>query len=206
MSWYDFGRTKDNFMACLPSGKQPIDTGFYFQELMALGGWYYHPVPGSGQRSFYNRVYIDPTTKDREWLKLDPRATMFINLGKTKFGKLEIKLTDDELKLAAQEQYVYTYDQLKKMLKLKDEIIKIVDCYKSYYGYITDKVVKSYIVLYVNGRNHTGAMFKTLDAAIDYSMMLERTLSARILNKYGIQIYKPHTENAYLDTLEGGKL
>lgn len=206
MSWYDFGKTKDHFMSCLPSGKHPIDTGFYFQELMALGGWYFHPVPGSGQRRFYNRVYIDPTTKDREWLKLDTGATMFINLGKTNFGKLEIKITDNDLKLAACETYAYTYDQLKKMLKTQDEIIRITKQYQSYYDYITDKVVKSYIVLYVNGRNHTGAMFKTLDAAIDYGMMLERTLSAHVLNKYGIQIYKPHTENAYLDTLEGGKL
>lgn len=190
MSWYDFGKTKDNFMAHLPSGKQPIDTGFYFQELMALGGWYFHPVPGSGQRSFYNRVYIDPTTKDREWLKLDPRATMFINLGKTKFGKLEIKINDA--------LFLHSLND--------DEVRRVCENYRTYYDYIADKVVKSYIVLYVNGRNHTGAMFKTLDAAIDYGMMLERTLSARILNKYGIQIYKPHTENAYLDTLEGGKL
>ncbi len=186
MSWYDFGRTKDNFLTWLPDGKETIDTGFYFQELMAMGGWYFHPVPGSGQRSFYNRVYISPSVKDKEDFKLDDRATMFINLAKTRFGKLEIKLND---------------------CWLDDDLVReICENWRTYYDYIAEKVTRSYIVLYVGSRNHTGEMFNSWGAAMDRAMGLKKTLSANSLKKYGIQIFEPHTENPCIDTLEGVNL
>lgn len=185
MSWYDFGHRKDNFISMLPANKKPIDTSFYYQELIAFGGWYFAPVPGSRQRRFYNRVYFNPSGKEIKDFNLDDRAVMFINLGKTKFGKLEIKIKDDWLD--------------------DETIARIRKDWTAYYDYIADKVVKSYIVVYPEGRNDKAIMFNTKAGALNFAILCNTTLSANMRNKYGVQIYKPHTETILYDSREAGE-
>lgn len=181
MSWYEFGHKKDNFLAYLPDGKEPIDTGFYYQELIAFGGWYFAPVKGSGQTRFYNRVYFNPSKKEIEDFNLDERATMFINLGKTKYGQLEIKINASD---------VWQMDDI--------TIGKICDKWRAYYDYIADKVVKSYIVVFPDGRNDGALMFNTKNNAVIFAdSYYFKSCSARMRKKYGVQVYEPHKETPF---------
>ena len=177
MSWYDFGHRKDTFDGCLPNDKKPIDTGFYYQELIAFGGWYYAPVPGSGQTRFYNRVYFNPSKKEIEIFNLDERATMFIKLGKTKYGQLEIKINASD---------VWQMDEI--------TIRKICDRWRAYYDYIAEKVIKSYIVVVPDNRNDRGVLFNTENEALTFGQHAYNLLTNHMKKKYGVQIYKPHTE------------
>lgn len=186
MSWYEFGHHEPEFLAYLPDNKKPIDTGFYYQELISMGGWYFAPIPGSGQRRFYNRLYISPSKKEIEQFNLDQRAAMFIQLGKTHFGQLEFKITDTDLK----------WDM--EFKNMDDEIRTITDDWHFYYDYIAEKVKKSYIVVHVAGRSDTGDMFKSKKKAVEYAEMLKEHLTPHIYKKYGIQVYKPHTEKPFL--------
>lgn len=181
MSWYDFGHKEAAFTAYLPEGKKTIDTGFYYQELVAMGGWYFHPVPGSGQRSFYNRVYINPVREDVERFKLDTRASMFINLSKTKFGKLEIKIDRNMFRDG------------------EDDDSMILRNWESYFDHISNVVVKSWIVLFPSDRNDDAVMFGKRSEAIEFMALKSRTLSDNLRKKYGIQLYSPHSEKPELD-------
>lgn len=187
MSWYEFGHRKDNFVAYLPDGKEPIDTGFYYQELIAFGGWYFAPVKGSGQTRFYNRVYFNPCKKEIEDFNLDERATMFINLGKTKFGQLEIKLDPNGFR-----------ESILWMEEANKEISKILSNWRAYYDYIADKVVKSYIVVFPDGRNDGALMFNTKNNAVIFAdSYYYKSCSAGMRKKYGVQIYEPHKETPF---------
>lgn len=180
MTCYDFGHRKDTFNGCLPDGKKPIDTGFYYHELMAVGGWYYAPIPGSGRRRFYNRVYFNPSKKEIEDFKLDERATMFINLGKTKYGKLEIKINASD---------VWQMDDI--------TVGKICDNWRAYYDYIAEKVIKSYIVVLPGTREDYGLLFKSEIDALEFAERGYKGLTSHMKKKYGAQVYKPHTEQPF---------
>ena len=186
MTCYDFGHRKDTFCGCLPYGKEPIDTGFYYHELMAFGGWYYAPVPGSGRTRFYNRVYFNPSKKEIEDFNLDERATMFINLGKTKYGQLEIKLDPNRFR-----------DSQLWMEGADKEISKILFNWRAYYDYIADKVVKSYIVVFPDGRHDGALMFNTKNNAVIFADNYYNSCSARMRKKYGVQVYEPHKETPF---------
>ena len=181
MSWYDFGHKEAAMAAYLPEGKKIIDTGFYYQELMAMGGWYYHPVPGSGQRSFYNRNYINPSKEDMGRFDLDSKTTMFINLTKTRFGKLEIK-TDKAM--------------FRDDGKSDSEII---DNWKRYFDHISNVVKHSWIVLFPLGSNDDAVMFGSRSEAVEFLALKSRMISDHLRKNYGIQLYAPHTEKPELD-------
>lgn len=181
MSWYDFGHKEAAMAAYLPDGKKIIDTGFYYQELMAIGGWYFHPVPGSGQRSFYNRNYINPSRDDIERFDLDTRATMFINLSKTRFGKLEIKICRN------------------MFLDDDREDAEITKKWESYFDYISDRVKRSWIVLFPSGQNDDAEIFGKRSDAMEFLALKSRTISDYLRKEWGIQLYAPHTEKPELD-------
>ena len=187
MSWYDFGHRYAEFDSCLPNGKTTIDTGLYYHELMAIGGWYYAPIPGSGQRRFYNRVYLNPSKEDKDLFDLDERASSFINLSKTKFGILETKLPD----------WGFVYNEDGEPVNYEttpEERAAEVMKWKEWYQYITDKVKKSWIVLYPDGRNDASQMFDNSSDALAFAKVKSRSISGYLLDKYGIKIYKPHSD------------
>lgn len=174
------GHREPVFTACLPDGKETIDTGFYYQELMTLGGWYYAPVPGSGRRVYYNRVYINPTKEDIDKYGLDGDVSYFIHLDKRNFGKLEIKFNPHSFGWQGP----------------PEELIKETnDNFNRYWEYITDRVKRSWIVLYSVGCNDKGAMCDSENDAMKYLRMESQTLSGYLLKNYGVKMYKPHTEH-----------
>lgn len=170
------------FTACLPDGKEPIDTGFYYQELMTLGGWYYAPVPGSNRRAYYNRVYINPDKEDYDRFGLNGNANYFIHLDAAKFGKLEIKVQGNGWELPSPELVQETTDNFSK-----------------YWEYITDRVKRSWIVLYPVGRNDKGAMLDSENEALRYLRMESQSITGYLLKKCGVQMYGPHKEKPIME-------
>ena len=190
MSWYDFGHRYAEFDSCLPDGKTTIDTGLYYQELIVIGGWYYAPIPGSGQTRFYNRLYLNPSKEDKDLFDLDERASSFINLSKTKFGVLETKFPD----------WGYVYNEDGEPVSYEttpEERAAEVMKWKEWYQYITDKVKKSWIVVYPENRHDVGLLFDSFTDASHFSNATSRSISGYMLKKYGIQIYEPHTERPF---------
>lgn len=174
MSWYDFGHKYEGLYAYLPDGKEIIDTGFYYHELMALGNWYFQPIPGSGQRSFYNRVYINIDKDDCQRYGIDRRSSAFINLAKSRFGKFEVKFNE--------------WDVPEDIQK------RTIDNWVRYFTEISERVVKSYIVLYPDGRNDKATMFDSYKDAFAFAQVKAKGLSTYLLEKYGVMVYKPHSE------------
>lgn len=192
MSWYDFGHHEPELTAYLPDGKNVIDTGFYYQELMALGGWYFHPIPGSGQRRFYNRVYINPSKKEIDLFNLDERARVFINLSSSNFGKLEIKIDKNG--------YYYIPSGFRQLWTLSDdEIAKIVDNWTIFYDYKAKQIVKSFCVLYPESQHDNACIFNNYQDALRFAESVALGLSKHMLDKYGVQIYKPHSEQPFME-------
>lgn len=177
MSWFDFGHRKDKFEAYLPDGKKTIDTGYLYQELLTIGGWYFAPVKGSGWRTFYNRWYINPSKDDVEFFGLGEEVTAFINLSKTKFGKLTIKVNGSD----------------------EDIDPAIIERWQLYIDHITHKAKNSYIVVFPNDRNDDARMFRTKAMAMVFIKTLSQTLTKHMKENYGIQLYAPGEIEPELD-------
>lgn len=175
LTCYDFGHRKDNFEACLPSGKTIADTGYLYQELVALGGWYYAPIPGSGRRRFYNRWYLNPSKDDVEFFNLGDE-TAFINLAATKFGKLTVKVKGSE-----------------------DIDPAILQRWALYVEHRTHKVKNSWIVVVPENRSDRGILFHTKAEALIFIKTMSQKLTKYMREKYGLQLYAPGETEPELD-------
>lgn len=169
MSWYEFRRDYTNFNDWLPSGKNVTDLGFTYPELCCIGGWYFAPVQGSGQRRFYNRWYID-----KAGTNIDENLTAYIDCGKTNFGKLIIKHHEPFMNEWSDEK---TEEESRKM--------------REYFDFITKEVHKSWIVLVPVDRCDAGYMFDDKDTALEYANLAYDRLSDYMKKKYGVEMYQP---------------
>ena len=106
---------------------------------------------------------------------------MSINLSKTKFGKLEIKIDRNMFRDG------------------EDDDSMILRNWESYFDHISNVVVKSWIVLFPSDRNDDAVMFGKRSEAIEFMALKSRTLSDNLRKKYGIQLYSPHSEKPELD-------
>lgn len=173
MSWYDFRHDCANFDAYLPPGKNITDLGYTYPELCCIGGWYFAPVKGSGQRRFYNRWYLD-----KAGTTIDDNLIAYIDCGVTKFGKLICKAPHDPF-----HELGWTDE------KYEEESRKM----KEYLEYVTDRVHKSWIVLVPDSRRDNGYMFNDMKKALEFAIACYDNLSAYMKKTYGVEIYHPQS-------------